>query len=301
MTGNELIERVKLFGARVSEELEADFQNDQLFTAINVAINEINRLFPVTKTVRLLNYPCRPTVYHKMTVHKGGEDTVFDASDIKSLAFAVSGTGYAELVGGGHSVTFTWTDATQLEVKRSIVAHDLVGYEGGDIQLIFRGECNYMIKDLSMYSELESDMTEDVEPWSAMRCFDIASRKYAGGAFLDFAKLPVRGLDVRLNTPNDYRIEGSRVYIPAEKSGIYEVEYYARPTQIVGESADIELDIDFRLHELVALKAAYHLFAVLDPEAAAVCDAEYQKMLGVVLTTMPKVSTPGRFRDVRGW
>ena len=55
------------------------------------------------------------------------------------------------------------------------------------------------------------------------------------------------------------------------------------------------------MHELIALRAAYYIYAVLDPEAAKVCDKEYQKLLGMVMSTMPKVKTLRKFRNVTGW
>lgn len=301
MKGTELIERIKLYGAREGDEFEADFQNEQVYTAINVAMNEVNKLFPIKKTVRLLNYPCRPVAYHKLTVHKGGADTVFNASDIKSLAFAVSGSGTATLSGDGaiESKDYTWQDAAQFETIRAIVAHELIGYAGGEIKLTFTGEHSYLIKGLSFYGESDVDFAADVELYSEWVEYDIRG-KY-DGAFLGFSSLPVRAYDVRLNAPTDYRLEGDKVYLPANKEGEYTVEYYARPAIVNGDNGEAELDIDFRLHELVALKAAYYLYAVADPEAAQVCDAEYQKALGLAMTTMPVAKTPSRFRDVRGW
>ena len=47
--------------------------------------------------------------------------------------------------------------------------------------------------------------------------------------------------------------------------------------------------------------ALHSLLSQLDPEAAKVCDTEYQKLLSVVMTTMPKVKTPKKFRNVTGW
>ena len=79
------------------------------------------------------------------------------------------------------------------------------------------------------------------------------------------------------------------------------MKYYEAPDKLGEHNLSNELDIDFRLHELVALRAAYYIYAVLDPEAAKVCDTEYQKLLSIVMSTMPRVRTPKKFRDVRGW
>lgn len=303
MTGQELKDHICLLGARTNEEFEQEFQNELIYSAVNRAISEVNKLFPVIKTVQLLNYPIRPAVYHKLTVHKGGEDTVFNASDIKSLAFAVSGTGSATLTADGCDkvYTFDWQDAVRLKTFRVITQQVLSGYEGGLVTITFRGETNYMISDLSFYSELDGPLTEDVDIWSPWVCYDMKSSKYLGESFLDFASLPVRSHDVNMNAPSDYRIEGSCIYLPAEKSGVYEVKYYERPVEVDADNLDVELNIDFRLHELAALRAAYYIYAVLDAEVAAQCNNEYRALYGVVLSTLPKIRTPRRFRDVRGW
>lgn len=300
MTGKELIDQVCLLGARTTDEFEHDFESEHIYSSINRAISEVNRLFPVEKTVQLLNYPIRPAVYIKgITVHKGGEDTVFDASDIKSLAFAVSGTGKAILSGAGATTLheFTWEDATQLKLERVL----LEGYTGGWVKLTFTGEHNYMISDVSFYSETDGPLLEDVDIYTAWMGYDLALPKYAGGNFLGFSSLPVRFRDVDLNAPTDYYIEGSKIYLRRSQPGVYEVRYYKAPDKINSDNLEYELEIDFRLHDLIALRAAYYIYAVLDPEAAKVCDVEYQKMLGLVMTTMPKVKTPKKFRNVTGW
>ncbi len=303
MTGQELKDHICLLGARTTDEFEEEFQNELIYSAINRAIGEVNKLFPVTKTVQLLNYPRRPADYHKLTVHKGGEDIVFNASDIKSLAFAVSGTGRAILSGEGSVKphTFKWQDAVSFKTIRAIVAQALSEYKGGEVTLTFTGETSYMIADLSLYSELDSDLVEDVEVWSPWVCYDMKSSKYLGESFLDFASLPVRSHDVRLNAPSDYRIEESCIYLPAQKTGVYEIKYYERPVEVDADNLDAELNIDFRLHELAALRAAYYIYAVLDEEVAAQCNNEYKTLYGVVLSTLPKIKTPRRFRDERGW
>lgn len=303
MTGQELIDHICLLGARTTDEFEQEFQNELIYSAINRAIGEVNKLFSVTKTVQLLNYPRRPADYHKLTVHKGGEDIVFNASDIKSLAFAVSGTGRAILSGEGsvNTYTFEWQDAVRLKTLRAIVTQALGDYDGGKLELVFTGDTSYMIADLSFYSELDSDLVEDVEVWSPWVCYDMRSSKYLGNNFLDFASLPVRSHDVNLNAPSDFRIEGSCVYLPAEKTGVYEVKYYERPVEVDADNLSVELNIDFRLHELASLRAAYYIYAVLDEEVAAQCNNEYKTLYGVVLSTLPKIKTPRRFRDVRGW
>lgn len=314
MNGKEIYDQILLLGARSSHDFE--FQDNEVNGAINRAIDEVNRLFPVTESIQLLNYPIRPSAYYKgITVHKGGEDVVFNASDIKSLAFAVSGTGEAHVEtivkneDGEESWEsekfFEWADLTKLEIKKLLVDSERMQnyYDNrGPVRLRFTGEYTYLIKDVSFYNELDGDIEDDVDIYSPWIAYDLKNGNYAGGNFLDFASLPIRFNEVSLNSPNDYRIEGSVIYLPADKQGTYELNYYKRPTHLNADSVgEEELDLDPRLHILVALKAAYYIYALVDEEAAASADAEYQKNLSLVMTTMPKLKTPKHFRDTRGW
>lgn len=310
MTGRELIDQVCLLGARTTDEFEQDFQAEHIYSSINRAISEVNRLFPVEKVVQLLHYPRRPAVYIKgITVHKGGEDTVFYASDIKSLAFAVSGTGKAILTGHGavDDYEFDWKDKMQLTVMRAIVDEVISEYDGGELTLRFTDasefeKFNYMISDVSFYSELDGDAAGDVDIYSPWVAYDLGSSgKHQAAGFLGFSSLPVRFRNVDLNASTDYNIDGSKVYLPRHKEGVYEVRYYKAPAKVDADNLGLELDADFRVHDLIALRAAYYIYAVLDTEAAKVCDSEYQKLLAIVMSTMPKIRTPRHFRDVRGW
>lgn len=130
MTGKDLFDQMLAIGGKtqwVGHEGAARFE------AVNRAVFEVNRLFPVTQKIQLVNYPLVPVEYHGgIRVHKGGEVIRIDASGVKSLAFAVSG-------GGGRAVLygvtvdkkgeeclekiegFEWEPLTSFEVKRCVV------------------------------------------------------------------------------------------------------------------------------------------------------------------------------------
>jgi hypothetical protein len=299
MTGKELIREIADLGGKSQFNTESEAR--AIYTAINRAIDEIGKLFPVVKTVRLQNYPIRPTAFYKgITVHKGGEDIVYNASGIKSLAFAVSGTGRATLSCAGRTHTFEWQDVTSdLQLCRGIL-EELVGIAKGDVVLTFSGEYSYMISDLSFYSELVSPIAEDVTTYSKWQRYDLASEKYVGGRFLDFASLPVRHDNVDLNSPRDFKIEGTSVFIRSDLEGIYEISYRVRPSRIDADNDSLEIDIDRELHNLIAPRAAFYLYYMVDEEVADRCNIEYQRLYAQYMR-IHKVKTPQKFRDVRGW
>lgn len=302
MTGKQIYDQILLLGAR--ESVDFEFEKTDVFESINRAIDEVNKLFPAERGIQILNYPIRPCeVFKGITVHKGGEDKSFNASGIKSLAFAVSGTGRAYLTceDCAGSKEYTWTDETKLKTFKTIIAQDLPEYDGGEATLTFTGDYTYLIKDVTFYDELISDVEDDVETYSPWRGYDVASENYAGGNFLDFASQPIRFNNVSLNSPRDFKIEGSVIYLPADKHGVYELSYYKRPTHVNADNDHIEIDIDVRLHPLVALRAAYYIYQLVDEEAAANANNEYQRVMSLTVSTMPKLRTPKKLRDLRGW
>lgn len=301
MTGKELFAQMLALGGKTQWIYPQE--NSAKYAAATRAIAEVNKLFPVEKTVRLLHYPIRPEVYHGgLTVHKGGEDIEFNASDIKSLAFAVSGTGRALLSSPdtNKTHTFEWSDALDLQVFRGIVSQ-LLGSAVSQVKLVFTGDFTYMIQDVSLYNALVGEMSEDVDVYSSWTRYDMSDVKYAGARFLSFASLPVRYHNVNLNAPTDYRIEGSSLYLRTDKSGTYEVRYQVTPFVLTADNEDVDIELDGELCELVALRAAYYLYMITDVEVADRCLAEYQRLMGIVMSTAHKVRTPNQFRDVRGW
>ena len=300
MKGRELHEEILVLARQSQTVYPAEPR--EIYTYINRAIDEVNRLCPVRGTASVLHFPITPLVCREgVTVHKGGEDINVDARDIASLAFLVSGTGKAILsVNGVPKKTFEWLDQSVFKLIRYHVGKE-TGEDRADIELCFTGPYTYMIKDLSMYGEVVGDLEEDVDVYKRMVGYDIASSRYAGERFMDFASLPVRYDDTRLNAPTDYKIEGTRVFLPVKKPGIYEIEYFKKPGEVNENTLDVEIDVDERLTDLLALRAGYYFYMMVDREIADRCNAEYVRLYGTVMATLNKVRTPVKFREARSW
>lgn len=301
MTGKELINEVLKLG--LQSQAVYPVQPEAIYVHANRAIAEVNRLCPLLGTVSILHFPIKPTTHLKgIRVHRGGEDLEINASDVKSLAFAVSGTGRARLYADGldAAYTFEWLDQVSFQTHGGFII-EMLGAEQADVHLVFEGQHTYMIRDVSFYSETVSDLSEDILPFTGQCGYDMADSVYAGDAFLDFARLPIRYNDVDLNAPTDYRIEGSVVYLPARAEGEYSVTYYKKPIEIDADNEDLEIDVDPRLQDLLSLRTAYYFYLVVDREISEKLNTEYLRQQSLVLSTMHKVRSPRQFRDVRGW
>lgn len=312
MTTKELLEQILALGGRT--QLSYAYEKNAVFVAINRAIDEVNRIFPVEKTIQLIHYPIIPSVHYAgIAVHRGGEDKKYYASDARALAFAISGTGSASLYGrdkdDGEWVLikrFEWQrdrDSDFSEIKYMIPEYNSITGEAvpaHQIKLVFEGEYSYMIRDVSIYSELASDRVEDVKVYQIWVPYDLADVRYAGGGFMDFASEPVLFGETELTTPHDFKIENSKVYLPATKPGVYTIRYRYKPQRVEVLSEDVDVDLDSEMVDLVAPRAAYYLFYTTDEEVADRCLAEYQKLYATYMRTR-KTRTPIRQRDLTGW
>lgn len=319
MTGRDLISHVCLLGARTPESFDEEFQYDHIYGACNRAISEVNKLFPVVRYIKILNFPIKPKVYHAgITIHRGGSDVTIKASDIKSLAFAVSGTGKVKLYSQGlidaygesnmlNTFETSWQDVTNFKTIKIFPESVLIPPETGEqigigeITLTFGGEFSYMIKDISFYDELEGPLEGDVDIYSEWVSYDLGSDKYLSKKFLGLAAVPIRCYNSSAISPDDYRIERNVIFLKADKEGEYEIECYIKPVEIDADNLDAEIDLDTRVHDMAALRAAQYIYAIADEEAAAHCKQEFERLMSISYSTMPMADTAVQFRDLRGW
>lgn len=309
MTGKDLFDQMLALGGKAQW---VGYEGVTRFEAADRAVFEVNRLFPVTKRMQLVNYPLTPVAFYSgIRVHRGGEDIKIDASGIKSLAFAVSGgSGKATL----YSVTVNedgeeelvdlemfGNDKDGFEMTASFVTYRfIIPGEKQNVRLIFSGKFNYLIQNVSFYGELKSEDAEDVDTFSPWVKYDLSLIDYLGDRFVTFDSTPVRFDNVSLNSPYDYKIENSSLYLRADRPGVYEISVMVKPDRIKNESD--EIDIDPQLEDLVALRAAAYLYSVTDTEIADRCLQEYQRLLPLVLANVRKVKTQSQYRNtLKGW
>ena len=168
------------------------------------------------------------------------------------------------------------------------------------MRLVFTGDFNYLIRNISFYGAAESERVEDVKLYSPWIAYDVDGIGYLEGRFMAFDSAPVRFNDLSLDSPHDYRIEDSTVYLRADKPGVYEVTVLLKPSHISNENQTVE--IDPQLEDLVALRAAVHLYSLTDNEIADRCNAEYQRLLPLVMAKLRRVKTQNVYRNVlKGW
>lgn len=299
MKGRDIIDEILALGLK--SQTVYPVEPRAIFASVNRAIEEVNRLCPVIGTVEIAHFPIKPIVYRGgISVHKGGEDMEINASGVRSLAFAVTGSGSVTITANGVCKEITWIDVTSFRTFR-VRMDALFGVDEADVVLCFTGAHTYMIKDISIYADTVGDLEEDIVTYSKQVAYDMASAKYAGGRFMDFSSLPIRFNDERQFPQTEFRIDGTVIYIPTDRQGVYGISYYKKPTEIDEDNKDATVDVDERLADLVPLRAAYYFYMVTDRELAERCNAEYLRLQSIVMATMRKIRTPVKFREARSW
>lgn len=304
MTGGQLREQMLARGGR---NKLVNIEGVVWLESANRAIFEVNRLFPVVNKIQLVNYPLTPVVYHGgIRVHKGGEDIRIDASGVKSLAFAVSGGGgRAVLCDSAGNIIHTFgvlqNNERVLSESTKFVTYSYVIPEyPRDVTLVFSGDFNYLVKDVSLYGDVKSIDAEDVDVFSPWVKYDLKGIDYLGERFMAFDSTPVRFDNVSLNSPYDYKIEGASVYLRADRPGIYEISVMVMPRSI--EDLNDSVDVDPQAEDLLALLAASYLYSVTDTEIADRCMQEYQRILPIALANARRIKTPSQYRNtLKGW
>ncbi|MBP3376193.1 MAG: hypothetical protein J6L83_05465 [Clostridia bacterium] len=304
MTGGQLREQMLARGGR---NKLVNIEGVVWLESANRAIFEVNRLFPVVNKIQLVNYPLTPVVYHGgIRVHKGGEDIRIDASGVKSLAFAVSGGGgRAVLCDSTGDIIHTFgvlqnNERVLSESTKFVTYSYVISKDARDVTLVFSGDFNYLIKDVSFYGDVKSEDKEDVDVFSPWVKYDLKGIDYLGERFMAFDSTPVRFDNVSLNSPYDYKIEGSAVYLRADRPGIYEISVMVMPRSI--DELNDSVDVDPQAEDLLALLAASYLYSVTDTEIADRCMQEYQRILPIALANARRIKTPSQYRNtLKGW
>ena len=304
MTGGQLREQMLARGGR---NKLVNIEGVVWLESANRAIFEVNRLFPVVNKIQLVNYPLTPVVYHGgIRVHKGGEDIRIDASGVKSLAFAVSGGGgRAVLCDSAGDIIHTFgvlqnNERVLSESTKFVTYSYVIPGDAQDVSLVFSGDFNYLIKDVSFYGDVKSIDAEDVDVFSPWVKYDLKGIDYLGERFMAFDSTPVRFDNVSLNSPYDYKIVGSSVYLRADRPGIYEISVMVMPRSI--EDLNDSVDVDPQAEDLLALLAASYLYSVTDTEIADRCMQEYQRILPIALANARRIKTPSQYRNtLKGW
>lgn len=239
--------------------------NDGLFyTALNLAVNEVNRLRPITERAVIVHEPLRAVVsYDDVTEKRPGEALSFE-SLARTVVFEVSGSGGVDITGatidGNGRATWSINSGWRTFVAKS----DAVGV----IRLSFSGEYPYHVRNVAFY---------DVEfpPTARQAAGDVTeydlSQIVEGFASVS---LPILkdGIAYSDRDPRTHIVDGKVLRIPNAQvlRGTYEVTCEVYPPRYPNEDYDeSKIPLDDDIAELVPLLVASYVWLDDEPEKAA--------------------------------
>ena len=322
MTVNEVKEAVAGYG--YSRDLAG---NDGLFyTALNLAMKEVNRLRPRTETVTLVHEPIgEVAAYRDVAICKPGDPIRYTAV-ARSLSFEVSGNaaitvkgarlvsdadarnGYGQSLYTGRGPSEGWRRYKAVQTTEDLngiqndpeLSQEEKAQWGGKIRLD-------VVDDAGTACFVRNVYFFDVPYVPVIPSGDIV--EYDLRAMLDrfsAVSFPIMRDGVDLGGGEVSLVGGYKLRIPKGNRGTYEVNCEVYPTRVtfnaegdtdlLGEdSTVIELDED--LAELLPLLVASYLWMDDEPETAAAYEARYAR----AAQHIRPVERTVRVIDRKGW
>lgn len=251
MTLNELKTEVAALG------FETGAIDDSVFIgAANRALAMIYTDLPRLKTLYAPACPIEPTYRLASIHHSAGERIELPLSG-RAYSFFVSGSG-------------EFTKVTPLTRTTSEFDTPLSEYRGiidGDVTLIFEGNGDYEVLNLSTYDRLVGDGAEGIPR-------DGRVRIDPDGLTDDFAAFAEAPRDADGEIILGAEIDGRELILPAGYRGVVSIRYERRPKRISAAVADIDISPE-RAH-LLPLLTAYFVWIDDEPELAE----RYRRLYG---------------------
>lgn len=191
-----------------------------------------------------------PTVSREIgtILHKGGS----------SETLPVSGRAYSMYVSGKGQITVSDKSGTRV-TKFDDYEKNIKGFISGEATVLLEGNYDFVIKDLTLYSEIFGDDIDEIPDSREVR-IDMRSR------VTDFIGFAGEVYDADGKTLSSYRIIGSSLILPEKTSGRISVPYYRSPRPLLDIGEQETIDLPSGCENLISLLCAY--FVLLEDEPA---------------------------------
>ena len=335
MTLQELYKEVAQLGF---EDSIGDDGADRFIFATNRALLEVNSLRPRKKRIDLNHrVPTNLILSEPKVIEKrGGEDLVFTVNGAKSFYFEVCGEGAFEV---GIKQLTKKKDGEKEVIEEGLVidnrkAHvefnsftfkkvkGFIKYNGafidnlmrvnnvegsnitypGEVQITFKGDYDYTIRNLAMYDRVYSSSEESIPEYSSKIAYDITSFV---NDFERFDATPIDSKGKRLY--EGYSIEGNIIYLPLERQGVYTANYLHKVTAIpldadfsASATTTIEIDLEDDLAALMPNLIAAYVWLDDEAEKSQYYYSLYQQRAEQIKRNIKDLN-PIEFESVYGW
>jgi hypothetical protein len=327
MTLQELYKEVSQLGF---EDSLGDDGNSRFIYATNRALIEVNSLRPRSRRAEILHRVPANLLFSDPKVIEKTETMIFTARGAKSFSFEVLGKGsFTVGIKREDKNTEGKVEEDTIEIKKGEFddAFKFVSHKGfirhneafidklmksnkkdeyprytGDVEIIFDGDYDYTIRNLAMYDKVYSDDESTIVPYGTEIGYNL--KDFTD----DFETVSSPPIDERGNyLHEDYRIEGATVYLPANKPGVYTINYLHK-VRLIPNGSDvsgasgtpIEIDLEDDLASLLPNLIASYVW--LDDETD-----KSQYYYNLYLQRAERIRSEARdlnpieFTSVNGW
>ncbi|MBQ9116279.1 MAG: hypothetical protein IJY04_04600 [Clostridia bacterium] len=227
------------------------------FHAANLALSRLRTVIPLRRTVKLGSYHPKPSIYKK-----SGE--CFSLHSPRGIGFCF------EFIG---SLTLEYSHGSDA-FKEELVSEDgkfstyARAFErSGSLTVEFSGDNSHSISNACIFDRLSRK--GEPELYSEEFGYDMKNED----GFLSVLSV----------TGGEYRLSGSKVFIPRGGNAEYAVEYSFEPEPLSEDSMSAELGIDPCLSEAAALLTAYYVWLDDDASKAENYRVEYASAIERIL------------------
>ena len=265
MKVRELYEQVSQLG------FETSLDNDKRFYyAANRGLLQVQGIRPAISHFVIPHMPLANKVgRNTFEPIERSEILVFSAENAKAFYFEAMGKGTAEITHNGGIIKNITIDSMGRFTAYRGTIKDGVDFVSGRVELAFKGQFTYFVKNVALFDKVYSDSVDDIPVYAPFIAYDVAKMTD------DFLSLETPPLDADDLTRLDgnYRVEGNSVLLlPYSRSGEVRVRYKHKPkaltTEVKPSANETEIDLDEELCSILPLLVASYVWAEDEPSLA---------------------------------
>ena len=250
-----------------------------LISAANRALAMISSELPVLKTLRAPACAHAPRYYLEMLHHEAGE----------RIELSLSGKGYTFYLSGKGKFTEI-SDSGRIVREFDTPLSEYRGLINGSVRLVFEGDGDYDLLELSVYDVLIGEGLEGIPKNSENRI--IPDRLTD-----DFAAFAEGPRDSRGRLIEGARFDGREIVLPTGSRGIVTVRYESKPKRITADTTVIDLNADAIY--LLPILTAYFVWLDDEPRLAESYLDLYHKLVAIAKRRSAPCSA--EYTDVTRW
>ena len=243
------------------------------YYALNRATAQVNALRPHVAIFDISKRPLANCISASdFAVREVFEKVEFSAIGARGYYFEALGEGKCEIFYEDNGETKRIENnfrADKFTTFRGIITKEDGSYPEGEVKIVFSGEYVFSVRNVALYDRLLSSDPNKIPAFEPYTAYDMSSLV---PDFIGFSENPVE-LEGYKILDKGYQIEGTRILLPYELTGVIRIKYRRSASQInyttSPEKDDTVIDLDEELCTLLPLLVSAYVWLDDEPEKAA--------------------------------